>query len=80
MQIYGPESCGKTTLALHAIAEVQKLAKESGEEMYVMYVDVEQAIDPEHVKVSGTHTHTHTHTHRTGVMHECDKACHCMCV
>ncbi|WP_080507581.1 recombinase RecA [Bryobacter aggregatus] len=39
IEIYGPESSGKTTLALHAIAEVQKLGG------YAAFVDVEHALD-----------------------------------
>ena len=40
VEIYGPESSGKTTLALHLVAEVQKLGKKAA------YVDMEQALDP----------------------------------
>ena len=40
VEIYGPESSGKTTLALHAIAEVQKLGGRAA------FIDVEHAIDP----------------------------------
>ncbi len=40
IEIYGPESSGKTTLALHAIAQVQK---EGGK---AAFIDVENAIDP----------------------------------
>lgn len=39
IEIYGPESSGKTTLALHAIAEAQKLGGYAG------FVDVEHALD-----------------------------------
>src|SRR5512134_2736729 len=39
-EIFGPESSGKTTLALHAIAQGQKLGGT------VAYVDVEHALDP----------------------------------
>jgi recombination protein RecA len=39
IEIYGPESSGKTTLALHAIAEVQKLGGYAG------FIDVEHALD-----------------------------------
>lgn len=39
VEIYGPESSGKTTLALHAIAEVQKLGKTAA------FIDAENAID-----------------------------------
>lgn len=40
IEIYGPESSGKTTLALHAIAEVQKKGGRAA------FVDAENAIDP----------------------------------
>ena len=40
VEIYGPESSGKTTLCLHAIAEAQKLGGICG------FVDVEHALDP----------------------------------
>lgn len=40
VEIYGPESSGKTTLALHAIAEVQKLGGVAA------FVDAEHALDP----------------------------------
>ncbi|MDR1781599.1 MAG: recombinase RecA [Bacilli bacterium] len=40
IEIYGPESSGKTTFSLHAIAEVQKLGKKAA------FIDAEHAIDP----------------------------------
>ena len=40
VEIYGPESCGKTTLALHAIAQVQK---DGG---VAAFIDAEHALDP----------------------------------
>jgi recombination protein RecA len=40
IEMFGPESSGKTTLALHAIAEAQKLGGE------VAFIDVEHALDP----------------------------------
>ena len=40
IEIYGPESSGKTTIALHAIAEVQKRGGRAA------FIDVENAIDP----------------------------------
>ena len=40
IEIYGPESSGKTTLALHAIAESQKLGG------IAAFVDAEHALDP----------------------------------
>ncbi|CAA0342275.1 unnamed protein product [Arabidopsis thaliana] len=47
VEIYGPESSGKTTLALHAIAEVQKLGGNA------MLVDAEHAFDPAYSKALG---------------------------
>ncbi|KAM3223077.1 DNA repair protein recA 1, chloroplastic [Capsicum annuum] len=47
VEIYGPESSGKTTLALHAIAEVQKLGGNA------MLVDAEHAFDPAYSKSLG---------------------------
>ena len=50
VEIYGPESSGKTTLALHAIAEVQK---EGG---YCAFIDAEHALDPNYAKAIGVNT------------------------
>lgn len=50
IEIYGPESSGKTTLALEAIAEVQKLGGRAA------YIDAEHAIDPEYAKTLGVNT------------------------
>lgn len=47
VEIFGPESSGKTTLALHAIAEVQKLGGNA------MLVDAEHAFDPTYSKALG---------------------------
>jgi recombination protein RecA len=47
IEIYGPESSGKTTLALHAIAEVQKLGGTAA------FVDAEHALDPIYAKALG---------------------------
>jgi recombination protein RecA len=47
IEIYGPESSGKTTVALHAIAEVQKLGG------IAAFVDAEHALDPAYAKVLG---------------------------
>jgi recombination protein RecA len=47
IEIYGPESSGKTTLALHAIAEAQKLGGISA------FVDAEHALDPTYAKNLG---------------------------
>ncbi len=47
IEIYGPESSGKTTLALEAIAQVQKLGGRAA------YIDAEHAIDPDYAKALG---------------------------
>ena len=47
VEIYGPESSGKTTLALHVLAEAQK---QGGE---VAFVDAEHALDPTYAKALG---------------------------
>src|SRR6476660_2767121 len=47
IEIYGPESSGKTTLALHAVAEVQKKGGVAA------YVDAEHALDPSYAKKLG---------------------------
>ncbi|MEM9922340.1 MAG: recombinase RecA [Cyanobacteria bacterium P01_D01_bin.50] len=47
VEIYGPESSGKTTVALHAVAEVQK---EGG---IAAYVDAEHALDPTYAAALG---------------------------
>lgn len=50
IEVYGPESSGKTTLALHIVAEAQK---NNG---YAAFVDVEHALDPEYSKALGVNT------------------------
>ncbi len=50
IEIYGPESSGKTTLALHTIAEAQK---EGG---LCAFIDAEHAMDPEYAKRLGVKT------------------------
>ncbi len=47
VEIYGPESSGKTTIALHAVAEVQKMGGEAA------YIDAEHALDPQYAKNLG---------------------------
>ena len=47
IEIYGPESSGKTTLALHAIAEAQKIGGTAA------FVDAEHALDPVYAKKLG---------------------------
>ncbi|CAK9144134.1 unnamed protein product [Ilex paraguariensis] len=50
VEIYGPEASGKTTLALHVIAESQK---QGG---YCVFVDAEHALDPALAEAIGVHT------------------------
>ena len=47
IEIYGPESSGKTTVALHAVAEVQKRGGIAG------FIDAEHALDPAYAKNIG---------------------------
>ncbi len=47
VEIYGPESSGKTTLTLHAVANAQKAGGQ------VAFVDAEHALDPEYAKKLG---------------------------
>ena len=47
IEIYGPESSGKTTLALHAVAEAQKKGGEAA------FIDAEHALDPSYAKKIG---------------------------
>lgn len=50
IEIYGPESSGKTTLALHSIAEVQKSGGTAA------FIDAEHALDPSYAKKIGVDT------------------------
>ncbi len=47
VEIYGPESSGKTTVSLHIIAEAQKLGGEAA------FIDVEHALDPVYARALG---------------------------
>lgn len=47
VEIYGPESSGKTTVALHAIAQAQKLGG------YAAFIDAEHALDPAYAHALG---------------------------
>lgn len=47
VELYGPESSGKTTVALHIIAEAQKMGGE------VAFIDVEHALDPTYAEALG---------------------------
>jgi len=50
IEIYGPESSGKTTFALHAIAEVQKQGGQAA------FIDAEHALDPVYARNLGVNT------------------------
>ena len=50
IEVYGPESSGKTTLALHAIAEVQRSGGTAA------FIDAEHALDPAYAKRLGVDT------------------------
>src|SRR5699024_357331 len=47
VEIYGPESSGKTTVALHAIAEAQKKGGQAA------FIDAEHALDPTYARALG---------------------------
>lgn len=49
IEVYGPESSGKTTVALHMVAEVQKRGGIAG------YIDAEHAMDPTYAKALGVY-------------------------
>jgi recombination protein RecA len=50
VEIYGPESSGKTTVALHAVANAQRAGGLAG------FIDAEHALDPEYAKALGVDT------------------------
>ena len=50
VEIYGPESSGKTTLALHIVAEAQKAGG------FAAFIDAEHAVDPDYSKRLGVNT------------------------
>ncbi len=52
IEIYGPESSGKTTLALHIVASAQKMGGEAA------FVDAEHALDPEYAAALGVNIDT----------------------
>jgi len=47
IEVYGPESSGKTTVALHAIAEVQRIGGQAA------FIDAEHALDPQYARNLG---------------------------
>ncbi len=50
VEVYGPESSGKTTVALHAVANVQKAGG------IAAFIDAEHALDPEYARALGVDT------------------------
>ncbi|HSE61347.1 MAG TPA: recombinase RecA [Candidatus Saccharimonadales bacterium] len=52
IEVYGPESSGKTTLTLHAIAEVQKMGGTAA------FIDAEHALDPAYARKLGVDTNS----------------------
>ncbi|WP_194949469.1 recombinase RecA [Actinomyces trachealis] len=50
VEVYGPESSGKTTVALHAVANCQKMGGNAA------FIDAEHALDPEYAKALGVDT------------------------
>ena len=50
IEIYGPESSGKTTVALHVVAQVQKMGGEAA------FIDAEHALDPIYAQALGVQT------------------------
>ena len=50
IEIYGPESSGKTTVALHVVAQAQKMGGEAA------FIDAEHALDPVYAKALGVDT------------------------
>ena len=50
IEIFGPESCGKTTVALHAVANAQRAGG------IAAFIDAEHALDPEYAKALGVDT------------------------
>ncbi|NED93777.1 recombinase RecA [Phytoactinopolyspora alkaliphila] len=50
VEMYGPESSGKTTVALHAVASAQRAGGVAG------FIDAEHALDPEYAKALGVDT------------------------
>ena len=59
IEIYGPESSGKTTLALQVVAEAQKTGG------ICAFVDAEHAMDPVYAKKLGVKTEAVSYTHLT---------------
>ncbi|MDR1109718.1 MAG: recombinase RecA [Deltaproteobacteria bacterium] len=56
VEIYGPESSGKTTLALHIVAETQKQKNAQGQAGVAAYIDAEHALDVSYARRLGVKT------------------------
>ena len=69
IEIYGPESSGKTTLALHVLAQAQKMGGE------VAFVDAEHALDPTYARALGCF-HVIVHTVYLACGKRCGSATH----
>jgi recombination protein RecA len=56
VEIFGPESSGKTTLALHVVAEAQKLKNPQGQNGVAAFIDAEHALDVSYARRLGVNT------------------------
>lgn len=56
IEVYGPESSGKTTLALHAVAEIQKQVNSFGQAGVAAFIDAEHALDVSYARRLGVNT------------------------
>jgi recombination protein RecA len=56
IEIYGPESSGKTTLALHVVAEAQKIKNAQGQNGVAAFIDAEHALDVSYARRLGVNT------------------------
>jgi recombination protein RecA len=56
IEVYGPESSGKTTLALHIVAEAQKAKNSFGQNGVAAYIDAEHALDTVYARRLGVNT------------------------
>ena len=53
VEVYGPESSGKTTLALHAVREAQRMESETGKPVPCLFVDAEHSLDTYYAECVG---------------------------
>ena len=58
VEIFGQEGSGKTTLALHAVAEAQKKNELEGNGKMVLFIDAEHALDPTYARAIGVNPDT----------------------